>query len=427
MLPATPAEPLWPVVGESDIAEPHAESNTAATIGTVSHRIFINPPSLSFLVRDPHASNFNWILCARLRPESGRLSLRADLWNLSDASHLSLGEVLPCSLARQPFADAHSVPEDPLQNVSKQCPKCALLVASRTAHSLPRCALRTASHPWGENNGRGGSAGANNMGGSMLASGGGAPRSDSGAGGSAADGGASTSTGGSSGSGGSKGPLGQRCTAGTECSTGVCADGVCCDGSCNQPCEQCGSDGRCVATTDDVACGTIGCPSDTICANYQPSITTNRCLGRGVCKTAANCTFTPAPARTACGADDDSYICDGAGACSLPTVKCGASLCTANFDVTTSVNQQGCCDGTACTSTCSQDRTFCHEGADCAIGRICCHIQPMSWSTASCQVPANCGTFPQVCNPSANECPGGTTCLPIASSSSLPAGYYTCQ
>jgi ELWxxDGT repeat protein len=46
------------------------------------------------------------------------------------------------------------------------------------------------------------------------------------------------------------GAAGAPCSNGGECSSTFCADGVCCEQACDQPCQRCGSNGKCEAVTN---------------------------------------------------------------------------------------------------------------------------------------------------------------------------------
>ncbi|MBK7581987.1 MAG: hypothetical protein IPI67_17490 [Myxococcales bacterium] len=114
---------------------------------------------------------------------------------------------------------------------------------------------------------------------------------------------------------GEPGALGQACSSDAECGTGSCADGVCCDTACDGVCEACnvpGQVGFCVAHA-------AGTDPEQECA--APT-----CV-KGV---------------------EESFACDGSGACQPQSNSCGSYAC----------------GDSAC-------RTECRSNADCASNAAC--------------------------------------------------------
>jgi hypothetical protein len=187
-----------------------------------------------------------------------------------------------------------------------------------------------------------------------------------------------------------------------------------------------------------VACGVITCPDDTTCADYQTSISANRCKQLGQCKTAADCTFLPALARTICGIvqpelySDITSFCDGAGNCRGPVVKCGGDGDCQFFD-------QACCgtsgSGLICQVNACEDfginfgPYLCDEKSDCRAGYVCCLSSNPGGRGSICVSHACVSDGPstnmQVCNPAAtpSECATGTCQAdPFA-----PSGWFVCK
>ena len=112
--------------------------------------------------------------------------------------------------------------------------------------------------------------------------------------------------------------IGHACTSDAECESGACADGVCCDTSCDGVCESCNSPGQvgsCVpyanGSDPETECGSPGC-------------------GNG---------------------QQESFSCDGSGACQVQIDSCG----------------EFACGKTSCLTRCSTDAD-CAEGARCNAG-----------------------------------------------------------
>ncbi len=267
-------------------------------------------------------------------------------------------------------------------------------------------------------NGSGGAAGVNGNGGSSAAGMGGSSGGVGGTlGGSGGFGGGIINN-----DGGSDRPgiraLGETCSGDQDCSSAHCAGTICCDQSCPGPCAQCSSTGHCQMPADDPACGMIACPADTSCRDWATSITANRCKAIGQCKTAADCSFVNAPAKTYCGLYQGmasvAQVCDGNGTCGNPTVTCGP-------DGECPVNAQTCCfgGGTACrTGTCNRASATlfgfldCDEAADCPPSYVCCFGASATTYGTFCSnncVPLIIATQTQVCNPNTpGECKTGT-------------------
>ncbi len=269
---------------------------------------------------------------------------------------------------------------------------------------------------------------------------------------SAAGGGSRNSASSAGGAGGVQAsPLGKSCAIDSECASGFCVDQVCCESACSGPCASCGTDGRCTMPPDDNACGPISCPQATACRSWETGpLTANRCKSVGVCKTSSDCGYTNTPVRTSCGASGE--LCDGAGACKLPTVQCGSvATCPASLP---SIHGGGCCyQGETSNAMCQpamtvelctgdtwrpqgstnafQGHTFiqCDERGDCAAGQVCCFILA-SGAYSECRKAGDCvdsqySSAYQLCNPNASECTSGT-CAP-AETPTLPASYHSCS
>jgi hypothetical protein len=221
-------------------------------------------------------------------------------------------------------------------------------------------------------------------------------------------------------------PLGHACSANADCASGHCATGVCCDQACTGPCAQCSLAGACQMPADDSACGTITCPADTACRDFDSSIQGNRCKSLGQCKASGDCLFTDKPKGTFCGYYDVTFLeaqfCDGSGTCAGPTVLCGSSgECPVNPGV--------CCSGTTCTvdETCSSSfRVRCDEAADCAAGQVCCLLIGIGGGTAQCATSCTSSgatSAMQVCKLGTGECLTGT----CSGSGRVAAPYFLCQ
>ncbi len=155
---------------------------------------------------------------------------------------------------------------------------------------------------------------------------------------------------------------GKACTAGTQCNAGFCVDGVCCESACSGQCQSCaeaGSAGKCAAVT--------GAPRGT-----RPKCAGNSTECGGTCDgvNAASCSYA-SPTKvcaTSCAAGRASKsTCDGAGACSTPTLTpCGAYACAGAVCGTTCIADGECTAGYACKlgacvpapkGTCTTDRS----------------------------------------------------------------------
>ncbi len=225
--------------------------------------------------------------------------------------------------------------------------------------------------------------------------------------------------------------LGRACADANDCDSGHCVDGVCCETACDGPCRDCGSDGRCsVQPADDPACGSILCPPSVECRTYEREIRTDRCAALGQCKSSADCLFTNALARTACG---DGDICDGQGTCGGRTVACGAISCP--------VNPGHCChrsssgdqicqmDSARCTDADYATSIECDRLSQCPLGQVCCFFGTPGGGPVRCTAECQPGvqvSARQICDPTQvapTECPSGV----CRAEPGLPAGYATCQ
>lgn len=200
---------------------------------------------------------------------------------------------------------------------------------------------------------------------------------------------------------------------------------------------QCGNDGLCDDVPgDDAACGAIECPDDTDCRDYENDITSNRCAAFGQCRTTADCDYEDEPARTKCGDDSSSEICDGDGNCEFAEVYCQPDDCRAD--------PGSCCrtpsGGFSCltgTQTCpitgpgASERYECNDVSDCSLGQICCRNVPVTTGPslifAECTTPVGCATQSgigraQICSTN-EECLSGT-CQRVQNA---PYPYSTCR
>jgi hypothetical protein len=293
----------------------------------------------------------------------------------------------------------------------------ALAVAC--AFTSAACPTRTVYYPDGAaDGGASGSAGAAGQAGSSAegqagsAAGGqagaaGQPGSSaSGGHGGSGDGGRAGS--GAGGIGGSDVPqaLGAPCARSSECASGFCAGGTCCDSACNGLCEQCSPAGTCEAADDDPSCGTITCPTDTPCTDYEPAITAHRCASRGSCKTQRDCAASAVPEQTYCGGTASSpLLCDGRGFCDeQPVVRCGGnSSCLAApgaccYDGsgatpnTVCVQDPSTCKPANTASACSLVVAQCDSPRDCPPEDVCCYVCGLGFpnATASCMTAQAC-------------------------------------
>ncbi|MBY0279649.1 hypothetical protein K2Z84_30310 [Candidatus Binatia bacterium] len=110
---------------------------------------------------------------------------------------------------------------------------------------------------------------------------------------------------------------GDVCSAGSECESGSCIDGVCCNTACGDgdasDCQACSiaaggtADGTCTLLSSATVCRASEgeCDAAETCNGSSPSCPAD----------------VPAPAGTACSADDTACttdVCDGSGACTHP-------------------------------------------------------------------------------------------------------------
>jgi hypothetical protein len=299
-------------------------------------------------------------------------------------------------------------------------------------------------HPNGGTGGAGGVAGAVGTGG-VVGTGGTAGTGGAGGTPAGGSGGRTGATGGTSGGTGGTPtgkPLGSNCGSGTDCTSGHCETGVCCDQSCTGMCQQCSAAGHCQMPPDDPACGTVACPTDTVCRDYATAITTNRCKQLGQCKAASDCSFVAASTTKACGSyDNDSNFtqyCDSNGNCSNHIVRCGG-------DGDCAVGDMLCCGvgvgysciaaGSACPTQSGGAPPLgpydCDETGDCAGGAVCCAFSTPGGVSTTCTTscaPAMFQQVFQVCNPNSNasECQSGV-CKPAPPNWNVPPSFYFCQ
>lgn len=231
---------------------------------------------------------------------------------------------------------------------------------------------------------------------------------------------------------------GETCTPdGTPCLTGPCVDGVCCESACNGVCMQCqAGSGRCIMPADDDACPpeTI-CPASESVCQEMANITADRCQSLGQCKTAANCTASNLPARTACDAGEViascigdgctiQRICNGAGSCASPTVACldepnvvvsATTCCSLGFPSGDNTDPEGVT--TFCSPAASGSVTvLCDSQNDCPTGNICCAEDAGNFNSIACRtscVESTSGNQYRVCRSpggGGSSCPGGRAC-----------------
>ena len=100
-------------------------------------------------------------------------------------------------------------------------------------------------------------------------------------------------------------PLGTACTDARECATGFCSDHVCCNGACDQTCQKCGADGKCVPVISAEDPGT--CDD----ANVRGDCTERPCK----CNAAGTCTA------------GSGTICDFSSQCGDPGAICVDHVC----------------------------------------------------------------------------------------------------
>lgn len=199
--------------------------------------------------------------------------------------------------------------------------------------------------------------------------------------------------------------LGAECQDDDMCERGHCVDGVCCESDCDGPCMECRKGtGKCdITPADDEQCSDVNCNDrNTECSQSTGNITVNHCAGLGQCKSKLACESQPRAKGTGCsgGAYD---VCDGAGACVVPTVECGQTTCE---PVTGLAEPMGCCyhhpDFDADPLECRTNyecldgfgdwRISCDEHTDCRIGEtICCGAAISGgYGFAECMTPDDC-------------------------------------
>ena len=241
------------------------------------------------------------------------------------------------------------------------------------------------------------------------------------------------------GQGGAGRALGQSCNGDQDCSSGHCSGRICCDQACSGTCQQCSASGVCEVPADDPACGTIACPGDSICRDYASSISSNRCKSIGQCKTAADCGYSNTPAKQVCGfvqgmTEIVQPVCDGAGGCVGPKVKCGGDGDCSPFDNMNCCGSGGNglrCQATACPA--NQGPFWCDEKADCAPGYVCCSfLVPTPAVGSKCMLTENCvssgpSNYNQVCNPAANPSECSTGSCQLGDGQVAPPGFYICK
>ena len=202
--------------------------------------------------------------------------------------------------------------------------------------------------------------------------------------------------------------VGQACTGDTQCGSGFCvtqsgASGkVCCQNACAGACNS-------------------GCrANDGVCIHKDKASRTQ----------CGKITFTSP------GEDDIFQTCDGAGNCVAPSVRCGASAPSCNLDSShfccsrfadatdpSSIQARTCGPLSTCvpwhTNSQAQGEA-CRLTADCPAGQQCC----LAGSDASlwqvCAPNCQAAGAKIACDPTASDCPSGTTCQ------SYGGGFYIC-
>lgn len=89
-------------------------------------------------------------------------------------------------------------------------------------------------------------------------------------------------------------PVGHACTSDDECGSGFCTDGVCCETACDGSCESCAGPG-----------------SKGICLPHEAGTDPEQECGAPACE----------------NGQQETFSCDGAGACQVEMVTCGAAGC----------------------------------------------------------------------------------------------------
>jgi hypothetical protein len=143
-------------------------------------------------------------------------------------------------------------------------------------------------------------------------------------------------------------------------------------------------------------------------------------------------------------------LCDGAGSCKQPTVKCGATASCPTMPGTCEIlNTNGTFSSPATSTSCTTDpgpacsgsgycvSLACDDPSDCPTGTVCCWYWAGSQESV-CTSAANCvnGTMSSaytMCDPvlGNTDCPSGTTCSGDYSTyaifGSSGANYHRCK
>ena len=243
---------------------------------------------------------------------------------------------------------------------------------------------------------------------------------------------------------------GVACSAASECASNNCVDGVCCNSACNGVCETCEVTGICRATATDSACGPVNCSMfDDECVSNTNN-TPNACVGRGQCRTVADCGFRSS--NTRCG---QGGLCNGQGICQGPSIECGNQTCSGNnvccstFDLNTGSTIMGCGVGNACSlpnGVIGPTMVIsCDQHIDCSPGEVCCLMSTnVNSGEVRCRPEAGCtaqaigaeiGAPPemlvvgQLCSSEVGNlfvpCPDNQTCS--LSLSTMPPEWRACR